>query len=75
MRDAAPPPRELKWTARLHRLSTYLPGRGRFVGGAAQGLMSAAAAIVPYLPTKLLGLQEGGILGIHYGNRRGAERT
>jgi uncharacterized membrane protein YgaE (UPF0421/DUF939 family) len=59
MRDAAPPPLELKWTARLHRLSTYLPSRGRFVGGAAQGLMSAAAAIVAYLPTKPLGLQEG----------------
>src|ERR1700733_8867200 len=59
MRDAAPPPRELKWTARLHRLSTYLPSRGRFVGGVAQGLMSAAAAILAYLPTKPLGLQEG----------------
>jgi hypothetical protein len=59
MRDAAPPPRELKWTARLHRLNTYLPSRGRFVGGMTQGLMSAAAAIVAYLPTEPLGLQEG----------------
>jgi hypothetical protein len=34
MRDAAPPPRELKWTARLHRLRTYLPSPGRFLGSA-----------------------------------------
>ena len=59
MADAAPPPHELKWTARLHRMSGYLPSRGRFLGGATQGLMSAAAAMVAYLPAKPLGLQEG----------------
>jgi len=47
------------WTARLQRLSSRLPTRAKIVGGAAQGLMSATAAILAYLPTKPLGLQEG----------------
>lgn len=47
------------WTARLQRLSSRLPTRAKIVGGAAQGLMSATAAILAYLPTKPMGLQEG----------------
>jgi uncharacterized membrane protein YgaE (UPF0421/DUF939 family) len=47
------------WTARLQRLGSRLPTRAKVVGGAAQGLMSATAAILAYLPTKPLGLQEG----------------
>jgi len=47
------------WTARLQRLSSRLPARAKLVGGVAQGLMSATAAILAYLPTKPLGLQEG----------------
>jgi uncharacterized membrane protein YgaE (UPF0421/DUF939 family) len=39
--------------------SAGLPARGRVIGGLTQGLMSATAAIVAYLPTKPLGLQEG----------------
>jgi uncharacterized membrane protein YccC len=48
-----------RWTARLTHLGGYLPPRGRITGGLTQGLMSAAAAIVAYLPTKPLGLREG----------------
>jgi uncharacterized membrane protein YgaE (UPF0421/DUF939 family) len=50
---------ELKWTARLARLGEYLSARGRVTGGLAQGLMSTTAALIAYLPTKPLGLQEG----------------
>jgi uncharacterized membrane protein YgaE (UPF0421/DUF939 family) len=50
---------KMKWTARLARLGEYLPPRGRVTGGLAQGLMSTAAALLAYLPTKPLGLQEG----------------
>jgi uncharacterized membrane protein YgaE (UPF0421/DUF939 family) len=49
----------IKWTARLKRLSARLPPRAKLIGGLSQGLMSAAAAILAYLPTKPLGLQEG----------------
>jgi uncharacterized membrane protein YgaE (UPF0421/DUF939 family) len=49
----------MNWIARLATLGETQPARQRLVGGAAQGLMSAAAAIVAYLPTKPLGLQEG----------------
>ncbi len=49
----------MNWIARLALLGAAQPARQRLVGGAAQGLMSAAAAIVAYLPTKPLGLQEG----------------
>jgi uncharacterized membrane protein YccC len=48
-----------KWTARLTRLGGYLPPRSRVTGGLAQGLMSTTAALLAYLPTKPLGLQEG----------------
>jgi uncharacterized membrane protein YgaE (UPF0421/DUF939 family) len=40
-------------------LGANQPVRERIFGGAAQGLMSAAAALLAYLPTKPLGLQEG----------------
>ena len=49
----------MKWIARLSLPAAVQPARQRLVGGAAQGLMSAAAAILAYLPTKPLGLQEG----------------
>jgi uncharacterized membrane protein YgaE (UPF0421/DUF939 family) len=49
----------MNWIARLAMLGAAQPARQRLVGGAAQGLMSAAAAILAYLPTKPLGLQEG----------------
>jgi len=48
-----------KWSARLSRLGAHLPPRARVTGGLAQGLMSTAAALLAYLPTKPLGLQEG----------------
>jgi len=48
-----------KWTARLALLSSRLPPRTKIVAGLGQGLMSAVAAILAYLPTKPLGLQEG----------------
>jgi uncharacterized membrane protein YgaE (UPF0421/DUF939 family) len=50
---------EVKWTARLESFGPSQPARQRAIGGAAQGLMSAAAALIAYLPTKPLGLQEG----------------
>jgi uncharacterized membrane protein YgaE (UPF0421/DUF939 family) len=49
----------MNWVGRLAVLGAIQPARQRLVGGAAQGLMSAAAAILAYLPTKPLGLQEG----------------
>jgi uncharacterized membrane protein YgaE (UPF0421/DUF939 family) len=49
----------MKWTARLAALGPIQPARQRALGGAAQGLMSAAAALIAYLPAKPLGLQEG----------------
>lgn len=49
----------VKWTARFVRLAHHLPTRAKLIGGLAQGLMSAFAAIVAYLPTKPLGLREG----------------
>jgi uncharacterized membrane protein YgaE (UPF0421/DUF939 family) len=52
----APP---AKWTARLTHFGEYLPPRSRLAGGLTQGLMSAGAAIIAYLPTKPLGLREG----------------
>jgi len=48
-----------KWTARLAGLAARLPARAKVVGGLTQGLMSATAAIIAYLPTKPLGLREG----------------
>lgn len=53
----------VKWTAWLaKRLEPAHAMRGmahRAAGGAVQGSMSAAAAIVAYLPTNALGLREG----------------
>jgi uncharacterized membrane protein YgaE (UPF0421/DUF939 family) len=49
----------VQWTARLTHLAEYLPPRSRLAGGLAQGLMSAGAAIIAYLPTQPLGLREG----------------
>jgi uncharacterized membrane protein YgaE (UPF0421/DUF939 family) len=49
----------MKWTARLAAFGPSRPARHRAIGGAAQGLMSAAAALIAYVPTKPLGLQEG----------------
>jgi len=49
----------MKWTALLGAFGANQPVRQRIVGGAAQGLVSAAAALIAYLPTKPLGLQEG----------------
>jgi uncharacterized membrane protein YgaE (UPF0421/DUF939 family) len=49
----------IKWTARLAQFCEYLPAWGRIKAGALHGLMSAAAAIIAYLPTKPLGLREG----------------
>jgi uncharacterized membrane protein YccC len=46
----------LRWLARL---AAYLPARGRVTGGLTQGLMSTTAALIAYLPTRSLGLQEG----------------
>jgi uncharacterized membrane protein YccC len=51
--------RAQKWTARLARLSDRLPARAKIVGGLLQGIMSATAAIIAYLPAKPLGLREG----------------
>jgi uncharacterized membrane protein YgaE (UPF0421/DUF939 family) len=47
------------WTVRLARLAGRLPAREKLTGGLTQGLMSAVAAIIAYLPTKPLGLREG----------------
>jgi uncharacterized membrane protein YgaE (UPF0421/DUF939 family) len=49
----------IKWTARLAQIGTRLPSRAKLVGGLAQGMMSAVAALLAYLPTKPLGLREG----------------
>ncbi|KAB1070127.1 FUSC family protein [Methylobacterium planeticum] len=43
----------------LLRLRKRMPLRRRFSSGAAHGLMSAAAAIIAYVPTQALGLREG----------------
>jgi uncharacterized membrane protein YgaE (UPF0421/DUF939 family) len=49
----------IKRTARRGQASERLPLRERLAGGVTQGAMSVAAAIVAYLPTRPLGLQEG----------------
>lgn len=49
----------INWTVRLAELRKYVPTRARLTAGAAQGLMSAFAAIIAYLPTRALGLREG----------------
>lgn len=40
-------------------LSTSLPAQAKFTSGLVQGLMSATAAIIAYLPSQPLGLHEG----------------
>ncbi len=53
------PPGRIKQTTQQAQNSKELPFRARLTGGAVQGLMSAAAAIIAYLPTRPLGLREG----------------
>jgi uncharacterized membrane protein YgaE (UPF0421/DUF939 family) len=45
--------------SRLKLLGARFAPRAKIVGGLSQGLLSAAAGILAYLPTKPLGLQEG----------------
>ena len=52
-------PGRIKQTTQQAQTSKELPFGARLKGGAAQGLMSAAAAVIAYLPTKPLGLHEG----------------
>jgi uncharacterized membrane protein YgaE (UPF0421/DUF939 family) len=49
----------IKNTVRRGQASERLPLHERLLGGAAQGVMSVVAALIAYLPTKPLGLQEG----------------
>lgn len=50
----------IRWLRdQVTRLHKRLPLRRRFAGGLAHGIMSSVAAIAAYLPTQLLGLQEG----------------
>jgi uncharacterized membrane protein YccC len=49
----------IKPTTRQAQNSKELPFRARLKGGTAQALMSAAAALIAYLPTRPLGLHEG----------------
>ena len=49
----------IKRTAQQAQISKQLPLGARLTGGVAQGLMSAVAALIAYLPTRPLGLQEG----------------
>jgi uncharacterized membrane protein YccC len=53
------PTGRIKQTTRQAQNSKELPFRARLTGGTVQGLMSAAAAIIAYLPTRPLGLREG----------------
>jgi hypothetical protein len=57
--SALNPPGRIKQTAQRAQHSKELPLRARLMGGVAQGLMSAAAALIAYLPTRPLGLREG----------------
>jgi hypothetical protein len=50
--DVDSPHGRIKQTAQRAEKSKELPFRTRLLGGIAQGLMSAAAAIIAYLPTK-----------------------
>jgi uncharacterized membrane protein YccC len=45
--------------SRLKLLGARFAPRAKIMGGLSQGLLSAAAGILAYLPTKPLGLQEG----------------
>jgi uncharacterized membrane protein YccC len=57
--DARDPPGLIKQTTQQAQNSKELPFRARLKGGSAQALMSAAAAVIAYLPTRPLGLHEG----------------
>jgi len=57
--DTSDPAGRIKQTAQRAQYSKELPFRARLKGGTAQALMSAAAAVIAYLPTKPLGLHEG----------------
>lgn len=63
--DSAPSPgardeARIGWLrAQLARLSKRLPLHRRLAGGAAHGVMSAAAALLAYVPTQALSLREG----------------
>jgi uncharacterized membrane protein YgaE (UPF0421/DUF939 family) len=52
-------PGRIKHTTQQAQNSKELPFSARLKGGGAQALMSAAAALIAYLPTKPLGLHEG----------------
>jgi uncharacterized membrane protein YccC len=52
------PTGHLGWATQASRGARFAP-RAKIFGGLSQGLLSAAAAILAYLPTKPLGLQEG----------------
>jgi uncharacterized membrane protein YccC len=56
---ARPAPGSIKHTAQKAQTSKELPFRARLAGGALQGVMSAVAALIAYLPTRPLGLREG----------------
>jgi hypothetical protein len=47
------------WIGKLKLLGARFAPRAKIMGGLSQGLLSAAAGILAYLPTKPLGLQEG----------------
>jgi len=57
--DAKPDEGHIKRTTRVGQASKHLSLRERLTGGAAQGAMSTAAALLAYLPTRPLGLREG----------------
>ena len=57
--DTSNPAGRIKHTTRQAQNSKELPFRARLKGGTAQALMSAAAAVIAYLPTRPLGLHEG----------------
>ncbi len=57
--DIRDPTGRIKQTTQQAQNSKELPFRARLKGGTAQALMSAAAAVIAYLPTRPLGLHEG----------------
>jgi len=57
--DTSDPAGRIKHTTQQAQNSKELPFRARLKGGTAQALMSAAAAVIAYLPTRPLGLHEG----------------
>src|ERR1700679_3990469 len=47
------------WIGKLKLLGARFAPRAKIMGGLSQGLLSAAAGILAYFPTKPLGLQAG----------------